>query len=172
MIVGAGEPLAVAANDTVAPHCPAALFTVRLPGELMEGAGFTVNDAIVAAVLYGYILDVYSRNAIPIDPTAERTVEWHAIEQNECATRATRTHASERNTLSGGVSGQSTRAPEQREAWNLPEYVVDRERSRGTNFVQANIELADRRRWYALFVRDRRADDDAFVYHRRIQAYA
>jgi hypothetical protein len=49
-MVGAGEPLAVAAKDTVAPHCPAALFTVRLPGELMEGAGFTVNEAIVAAV--------------------------------------------------------------------------------------------------------------------------
>ena len=49
-MVGAGEPVAVAANDTVAPHWPRALFAVWLPGDVIAGGLFTVKVAVVAAV--------------------------------------------------------------------------------------------------------------------------
>ena len=53
----------------------------------------------------------------------------------------------------------------------MPEYVIDRERSRSVDLVWANIELTAGRGWNALLVSYGRTDDDAFVYDCGIELY-
>ena len=94
-MVGAGEPVAVAANDAVAPHWPTALFTVWLPGEVIEGGWFTVKVAVVAAVsvadVAAFTVIVLVPEGVPVDVVrvivalAEFALEtsWTGFSENE-----------------------------------------------------------------------------------------
>src|SRR3954467_9236772 len=76
-------------------------------------------------------LDGGARDAAPINPPAERVVERNAVEEDDGATRPACADAAQRDSLRSGVRRAAARAPEEGEAGNLAEGVVERCRRRG-----------------------------------------
>ena len=69
-------------------------------------------------------IDALERNARPVDPSAERIVEGHAVHEHERAADTARPDPAKRHALRGGMRRQAAAAPEQAEGRHLPEHVV------------------------------------------------
>ena len=73
-------------------------------------------------------LDRQARQARPVDPAAEGVVERDAVGQHQRAARAARAQSAQRHALRGRVGGAAAGPPEQREAHDLAQRVVEEPR--------------------------------------------
>ena len=71
------------------------------------------------------LLDALQRDAVPVDPAAERVVDRHSVHQHERPAGAARSDAAQREPLRRRMRDKARRAAEQAEARHLPEEVVE-----------------------------------------------
>ena len=77
------------------------------------------------------------RNAVPVDPCAERVVQGQSVDQHQRAACAGPRHTPQRDTLGGGVRRARGGPSKQTEAGRVAERVVEREQIQA---VEAQIE--------------------------------
>src|SRR5256885_911320 len=81
-------------------------------------------DRARAAAKTSDAADTRRRHAPPIDPTAERIVQRHAVRENDRAARTACADAAQTDALRGRIRRATASAAEQLEACDLPERVV------------------------------------------------
>jgi hypothetical protein len=72
-----------------------------------------------------HAIDGRERNAVPVDPTAERIIQRHAIGEHERAARARTGHAAQRHALRRGIGDARRRAAEQRKTRSGSQRVIE-----------------------------------------------
>ena len=111
-----------------------------------------MNDAAerVTAVEAGRALlrdlnigDGLSRNAIPVDPAAERVVQRNSVLENQGAAGAVRTQAAQRNSLGRGICRTAAGAPEEAESGNLAKVIIQSERGSMLQVFARELHIAD-----------------------------
>ena len=118
----------------------------RPAGEHVDDAadGVVAPGARAAAADDLDLLDPLQRDAVPIDPAAEGVVGRHAVDQHERPAGAARADAAERETLGRGMRDETRRAPEEAEAWDLAQEVVERHARRQADVLAGQHRYAGR----------------------------